>query len=165
MPLYQITVIARAGSSAADIHALLTKLNQLVLDKSGVVAGVSNWGVQKLAYRMKAHQEFHTQGRLMQLKFVVSPEALKELTRNMKLDERVLRFMTIKERNTSFMTVGGYEPDQLNASVQKLISARLQDNAITSDYFNYGSGTGGYANLGWSEDNSPPGDKAPSPSP
>uniref|UniRef100_A0A7S0MJW4 30S ribosomal protein S6 n=1 Tax=Cryptomonas curvata TaxID=233186 RepID=A0A7S0MJW4_9CRYP len=159
MPLYQLTVIARAGSSAADIHALLSKLNQLVLDQSGVVAGVSNWGVQKLAYRMKAHQEFHTQGRFMQLKFVVSPAVLKELERNMKLDERVLRFMTIKERNTSFMTVGGYDPDHLNTSVQKLISARLQDGAIPSDYFNYGSDAG-YADLGFNGDKNPP---APNP--
>lgn len=139
MPLYQITMIARAGSSTADIHALLSKLNRVVLESKGVVAGVSNWGVQQLAYRMKAHQEFHNQGRFMQLKFVVSPAALKELERNMKLDERVLRFMTLKERNTSFMSLGGHNPEDLNASVQNLMSARLQDGAPPPDFFDFGS--------------------------
>jgi ribosomal protein S6 len=132
-------MIARAGSSTADIHALLTKLNKVVLENKGVVAGVSNWGVQALAYRMKAHQEFHSQGRFMQLKFVVSPTALKELERNMKLDERVLRFMTLKDRNTSFMSLGGHNPEDLNASVQKLMSARLQDGATPADFFNFSS--------------------------
>ena len=73
----------------------------------------------------------------MQLKFVVSPATLKELERVMKLDDRVLRFMTLKERNTSFMSLGGNNPDELHASVQKLMSARLNDGAPPPDFFDF----------------------------
>jgi ribosomal protein S6 len=86
MPLYNVTAIARAGSPQGEVHGLLSKLSRIVLQRGGVVAGVSNWGVQDLAYRMKSRQEYHTRGRFMQLKLVASPDALKELERNMKLD-------------------------------------------------------------------------------
>ena len=86
MPLYNVTAIARAGSPQGEMHGLLSKLSRIVLQRGGVVAGVSNWGVQDLAYRMKSRQEYHTRGRFMQLKLVASPDALKELERNMKLD-------------------------------------------------------------------------------
>jgi hypothetical protein len=86
---------------------------------------------------MKAHQEFHKEGRLMRLSFVISPDTLKEVERMMKLDERILRFMTIKERNTSFMSLGGYKPDDLAASVQKLVSARLKDGTPPRDYLDF----------------------------
>lgn len=86
MPLYNVTAIARAVSPQGEVHGLLSKLSRIVLQRGGVVAGVSNWGVQDLAYRMKSRQEYHTRGRFMQLKLVASPDALKELERNMKLD-------------------------------------------------------------------------------
>ena len=86
MPLYNVTAIARAGSPQGEVHGLLSKLSRIVLQRGGCVAGVSNWGVQDLAYRMKSRQEYHTRGRFMQLKLVASPDALKELERNMKLD-------------------------------------------------------------------------------
>mmetsp|Transcript_51427 Transcript_51427/g.134300 ORF Transcript_51427/g.134300 Transcript_51427/m.134300 type:complete len:149 (+) Transcript_51427:195-641(+) len=136
MPLYQITAIVRASSSIGDVKGLLTKVNKIVLGSSGVVANVSNWGVQPLAYRMKAHQEYHREGRYLQLKYVVSPTALKEVERTLKLDERVLRFLTIKECNTSIMTMGGYDADKLAVAVQELVKSRVQDGAA-GDAFNF----------------------------
>ena len=128
MPLYNITAIARAGSPQAEVHGLLAKMSKIVIDRGGVVAGISNWGVQDLAYRMKARQEYHTRGRFMQVKLVTSPDALKELERNMKLDERLLRWMIIKEKNTSIAALGSVEPGKLAASANRMFASLTEDN-------------------------------------
>lgn len=127
MPLYNITAIARAGSPQAEVHGLLSKLSKIVLDRGGVVAGINNWGVQDLAYRMKARQEYHTRGRFMQMKLVISPNALKELERNMKLDERLLRWMIIKEKNTSIASLGSIEEGKLAESANRLFVSLSED--------------------------------------
>lgn len=127
MPLYNITAIARAGSPQAEVHGLLSKLSKIVLDRGGVVAGINNWGVQDLAYRMKARQEYHTRGRFMQMKLVISPSALKELERNMKLDERLLRWMIIKEKNTSIASLGSIEEGKLAESANRLFVSLSED--------------------------------------
>ena len=127
MPLYNITAIARAGSPQAEVHGLLSKMSKIVLDRGGVVAGISNWGFQDLAYRMKSRQEFHTRGRFMQMKLVASPDALKELERNMKLDERLLRWMIIKEKNTSIASLGSIEEGKLAESAHRLFASFSED--------------------------------------
>lgn len=129
MPLYNITAIARAGSPQAEVHGLLTKLSKIVLQNGGVVAGISNWGVQDLAYRMKSRQDYHTRGRFMQMKLVTSPDALKELERNMKLDERLLRWMVIKEKNTSIASLGSVEQGKLAESAHRMFASLSEEPA------------------------------------
>jgi len=126
MPLYQITSILRAGSAQGEISELLRKLTQIVIEREGVIAGVNSWGLQQLAYRMRAHQEYHTHGRYVQFKVIASPSTLKELERNMRLDKRVLRHMTIKERNTSMASFAHMDPAQLAAEAHR-VSRELMD--------------------------------------
>jgi small subunit ribosomal protein S6 len=127
MPLYNITAIARASLPQQEVHNLLSKVSKIVLERGGVMAGIRNWGVQDLAYRMKARQDFHTRGRFMQLKLVASPDALKELERNMKIDERLLRWMIIKEKNTSIASLGSLEQGKLAESANLLFSSLNED--------------------------------------
>jgi small subunit ribosomal protein S6 len=129
MPFYSITAIARAGSPQTEVHGLLTKLSKIVLERGGVVAGISNWGVQDLAYRMKSRQEFHTRGRFMQMKLVMSPDALKELERNMKLDERLLRWMILKEKNTSIVSLGSVEEGKLKEAANRMFASLNEDSS------------------------------------
>jgi small subunit ribosomal protein S6 len=130
MPLYNITAIARAGSPQTEVHSLLSKLSKIVLERGGVVAGISNWGVQDFAYRMKARQDYHTRGRFMQMKLVTSPEALKELERNMKLDERLLRWMVIKEKNTSIAALGSVKEGKLSETAGRLFASINSDQQV-----------------------------------
>lgn len=113
----------RAASAQPEVHDLLRKLTQIVLERDGVLAAVNSWGLQQLAYRMRAHQEYHTHGRYVQFKVIASPVTLKELERNMRLDRRVLRHMTIKERNTSVASFMDLEPDELAAAAHSELSS------------------------------------------
>ena len=43
--------------------AVLRQTAKSIMDKGGVVRKIENLGAQELPYRMKAHTEWHTQGR------------------------------------------------------------------------------------------------------
>eukprot|EP00286_Rhodomonas_abbreviata_P023245 CAMPEP_0181301774 /NCGR_PEP_ID=MMETSP1101-20121128/7609_1 /TAXON_ID=46948 /ORGANISM="Rhodomonas abbreviata, Strain Caron Lab Isolate" /LENGTH=128 /DNA_ID=CAMNT_0023407113 /DNA_START=313 /DNA_END=695 /DNA_ORIENTATION=- len=122
MPLYQITAITRAGVAQPHVHQLLTKLSTFVTENNGVVAEIRNWGEQRLAYRMRAHQEFHTHGRIVQMRYVMSPTTAIELHRQMRLDNQVLRFMLMKEKNTSVASLGELEPGQLAEVARNMLT-------------------------------------------
>lgn len=143
MPIYQITSILRAGSAQGEITELLQKLSQIVIERNGVLAGMNSWGLQQLAYRMHAHQEYHTHGRYVQFKVIASPATLKELERNMKLDRRVIRHMTIKERNTSMMTFAHMDPTKLAAEAHRISKELLEKNdPLTSPFGREGRPSG-----------------------
>jgi small subunit ribosomal protein S6 len=130
MPLYQITAITRAGVAQPHVHGLLTKLSNFVLDNNGVVAEVKNWGEQRLAYRMRAHQEYHTHGRIVQLRYVLSPTAVIELQRLMKLDPQILRFMAIREKKTSIAMLSHLEPSTM-VEVAKTMMTNIDDAGMS----------------------------------
>jgi len=58
---------------------------------------------------------------------VASPDALKELERDMKLDERLLRWMIIKEKNTSIASLGSIEEGKLAESAHRLFASFSED--------------------------------------
>jgi len=126
MPLYQITSILKAAAPQSEVNQLLLRLSQIVITNGGVVAGLNNWGLQELAYRMRAHQEYHTHGRFVQFKLVASPGTLRELERNMKLERTVLRHMTIKERNTSIASFNNLDAAGLAEAAHR-IAKQLQE--------------------------------------
>mmetsp|Transcript_17076 Transcript_17076/g.43097 ORF Transcript_17076/g.43097 Transcript_17076/m.43097 type:complete len:162 (-) Transcript_17076:16-501(-) len=145
MPLYEITSIMRASASQGEVSDLLRRLSQLVLSRNGVIAGVSNWGLHQLTNRMRAHQEYHTHGRYVQLKVIASPLVLRELERNMKLDRNIIRHITLKERNTSIASFANIPPEQL-AEAAHVVAARIMQTTTGGPppHFSQGGGPSGY---------------------
>lgn len=73
-------------SSASD------KLKSIVTANGGSVISYVPWGKKKLAYPVKKH----SQGLYVLMEYAGGPELVAELERNMRLDERVLKFITVK---------------------------------------------------------------------
>lgn len=53
-------------------------------------------GIRPLAYRMRSHMKWNTIGRYMRFFLQVSPNTLKEVEHRLKVDEEVVRHMTLK---------------------------------------------------------------------
>jgi small subunit ribosomal protein S6 len=53
---------------------------------------VNEWGKRKLAYEVRRFDK----GHYVVLDFCGLPEIVKELERNLKLDDRVLKYLTVK---------------------------------------------------------------------
>jgi small subunit ribosomal protein S6 len=76
-----------------DVNAAVDeKLKSVVTSNGGNVLSYAPWGKKKLAYPVKKR----SRGHYILMEYAGGPELVAELERNMRLDERVLKFITVK---------------------------------------------------------------------
>jgi len=92
MPLYESVFIARQDISATQVEALSAKLTGIITEQGGKVTKNEYWGLKNLAYRIKKNRK----GHYTLLNIDAPAAAIKEMERNMRIDEDVLRFLTVK---------------------------------------------------------------------
>lgn len=68
------------------------KLKSIISSQGGLVLNYTPWGKKKLAYPVKKR----SRGLYILAEYSGGPELVAELERNMRLDERVLKFITVK---------------------------------------------------------------------
>lgn len=92
MPLYEHVFLARQDVSAQQVEAMTDQYKGVIEAAGGQVTKIEYWGVKSLAYRIKKNRKAH-----FALMNISSPApAVAEMERQMKINEDVLRFMTIK---------------------------------------------------------------------
>jgi small subunit ribosomal protein S6 len=92
MPLYENVFIARQDISGAQVDALADGFTQLIADNGGEVKKREYWGLRNLAYRMRKNRK----GHYVLMNLEAPPPAVAELERTMRINEDVLRYLTIR---------------------------------------------------------------------
>ncbi|MBE9535627.1 MAG: 30S ribosomal protein S6 [Proteobacteria bacterium] len=97
MRYYELATIARAELTDEGYEGLIGKMDGLLKKKrkkaeKGEIVHVDDWGVRKLCYPI----EKQPKGRYVFVTLKCLPDTLAEVERNLKLDEAVLRYQTIK---------------------------------------------------------------------
>ncbi|MDP3316966.1 MAG: 30S ribosomal protein S6 [Devosia sp.] len=97
MPLYECVFMARNDVTQQQVESIAETMSALLDTENGVPNGTSlkkqeYWGLRGLAYRIKKNRK----GHYMLLAFDSKPAAVKEMERQLGLNEDVLRFMTIR---------------------------------------------------------------------
>ena len=92
MPLYENVFIARQDISGAQVDALADQFTQLISEHGGEVKKRENWGLRNLAYRMNKNRK----GHYVLFNIEAPAPAVAELERNMRINEDVLRYLTIR---------------------------------------------------------------------
>ena len=92
MPLYESTFIARHDMSTRQVESLAEDLTTIVKDNGGEVAKTEFWGSRTLAYRIKKNRK----GHYVFFNLDAPSEAIQEYERNMRLNEDILRYMTVR---------------------------------------------------------------------
>jgi small subunit ribosomal protein S6 len=92
MALYEHIIIARQDISPQQAEALNDTLKHLIEDLGGHVAKIEYWGLRNLTYRIKKNRKGH-----YSLLALDSPSAaVKEMERQLSLNEDVLRYLTVR---------------------------------------------------------------------
>jgi len=90
---YETIFIVPADLTEDEINALIERYHSLITKNKGMVIKVEKWGKRKLAYEIKKQiRGFYVLMDLVSLHAVIT-----ELERNFKIDDKVLKFMTIKK--------------------------------------------------------------------
>jgi small subunit ribosomal protein S6 len=92
MPLYENIFIARQDISGAQVDSLADGFTQLITDNGGEVKKREYWGLRNLAYRMRKNRK----GHYVLLNLDAPPAAVAELERTMRINEDVIRYLTIR---------------------------------------------------------------------
>ena len=92
MPLYENVFIARQDISGAQVDALADGFTQLIVDNGGEIKKREYWGLRNLAYRMRKNRK----GHYVLMNLAAPPAAIAELERTMRINEDVLRYLTIR---------------------------------------------------------------------
>ena len=92
MPFYESVFVVRPDSSPQQVEALAGKMEALVQEGGGDVPKTEIWGLKSLAYRIKKNRK----GHYVFMNVDASVETLGELERNLRFNEDVLRFMSVR---------------------------------------------------------------------
>jgi small subunit ribosomal protein S6 len=92
MALYEHMLIARQDISAQAVDALATHLKTIIETEGGKVEKQEYWGLRTLAYRIKKNRK----GHYVLLNLNAPANAISELERQLKINEDVLRFLTVR---------------------------------------------------------------------
>ena len=92
MAFYEHVVIARQVISPQQAEALNEQLKTLVEEHGGHIAKIEYWGLRNLTYRIKKNRK----GHYSLLALDAPAAAVKELERQLSINEDVLRFMTVR---------------------------------------------------------------------
>jgi len=92
MPKYETIFIVRQDSTAPQVEAMTEGFAKIIAEQGGKVAKTENWGLRTLAYRIKKNRK----GHYVLFNIDAPAPAVAEMERNMRINEDLLRFMTIR---------------------------------------------------------------------
>jgi small subunit ribosomal protein S6 len=90
---YETIFIISPDIAEEDTQAVMDRYAGILTDGGGFLAKVDPWGRRKLAFEVKGHGK----GFYVLFDYGATPEAVAEMERNFKIDDAVLRFLTVKQ--------------------------------------------------------------------
>lgn len=92
MRKYESLYIVHPDVVGEALTTLMEKFQTVLTDQQAEILKFDNWGTRKLAYPIKKQ----TKGCYVQTIFEASAEVIAEYERRLRLDETVLRFLTLR---------------------------------------------------------------------
>ena len=89
---YELVFIVHPEVADDALDPLINNVTQYITGKNGTVIEIARWGRKKLAYPIKHVLE----GNYVLIKFKLNPAANKELETNLKIAEKIIRYLLIK---------------------------------------------------------------------
>ena len=92
MTFYETVFIVRPDVSAQHVDGMAGNFAAIIGDGGGSVSKTENWGLRSLAYRIKKNRK----GHYVLMNIDAPAAAIGEMERNMRIDEDILRYLTIR---------------------------------------------------------------------
>lgn len=92
MPFYETVLIARQDLSDAQVKAITESCEKIIKDGKGKVIKTESWGLRTLAYKINKNKK----GHYVLIESESPAPAVIEMERTLRLNEEVVRYMTIR---------------------------------------------------------------------
>jgi len=90
---YETIFITPADIPDEELQALIDRYAAIITVRKGLLIKVEKWGKRKLAYEIKKQ----LRGFYVLLDFGGQTDIVNELERNFKIDDKILKYMTVKK--------------------------------------------------------------------
>jgi len=90
---YEVVAIVKSDLAEEDITAIIERSQTIITDRKGIIAKVDKWGKRRLAYEINKQKD----GFYFLIDFAGDGPIVAEIERNFKIDDRILKFMTVKK--------------------------------------------------------------------
>ena len=91
MRRYETILIAHVDLSEDELSSLITRYGGIVTGQKGILVKVDRWGKRRLAYMIGKQ----ARGFYILMDYAGVSDVVDELERNLKIDDKILKFMTI----------------------------------------------------------------------
>ena len=125
MALYESVIIGRQDLTPGQFETLLEKFITVIQSFKGQIKKRESWGVRNLAYKINKNRK----GHYTLLNIDAPPEAIREYERLMRLDEDIIRFLTIKIKSIDEKP----SPLMANKSDKAKYESVIDENSLPSD--------------------------------
>ncbi|MDI6776996.1 MAG: 30S ribosomal protein S6 [Syntrophales bacterium] len=95
MRRYETIFIVQVDLPDDEIVGVIERYRTIITDMKGIVVKIERWGQRKLAYVIKKQAK----GYYIFIDFVGVSAVVTELERNFKIDDRILKFITVKKED------------------------------------------------------------------
>ena len=92
MRIYENLFIVKPDATEEEIDALVEQMSKNVTTAGGTIDKVEKWGKRRLAYRVEKNRE----GFYVLLQFSSEPEIVKEFERRLRVQDEVIKFLTVR---------------------------------------------------------------------
>lgn len=92
MKRYETIFIVPTDLSSDEMDGVIEKYKKLITDLEGIIIKVDNWGKRRLAYYIRKKRE----GIYILIDFGGEHAIIREIERNFKIDDRILRYQSVK---------------------------------------------------------------------
>lgn len=95
MRKYETILIAHVDLSEDELTTLIDRYCAVVTAQKGILVKVERWGKRRLAYLIKKQ----ARGFYIMIDYAGESAMVNELERNLKIDDKILKFMTVLKDN------------------------------------------------------------------
>jgi small subunit ribosomal protein S6 len=108
MRKYETIYIVKPDLAEEDLKSLTDKVQDVIAGNNGDLKRLEDWGVRKLAYAIKKSPR----GRYVYLRYDGVETLVAELERRLRLDDRILRYLTVKIEKETVAPVVAEVPEE-----------------------------------------------------
>ncbi|MCI5140518.1 MAG: 30S ribosomal protein S6 [Candidatus Electrothrix sp. ATG1] len=105
---YETTYILRPNLGEEKFNEIIERTNAIVEGDNGSIIDVDHWGMKKLAYEIKKE----TQGYYICMNYAAPGTTIQEMERIFRIDDNVLRYLTIKLDKGKAIDATGVEQEK-----------------------------------------------------
>jgi len=122
MKYYETLYLVNPDLPDEDYRQVVDKFSNLVEKHKGKVIRIDEWGKKSLAYRVKKFDHSY----YVLLRYCGEPGIIDEITRDLRLDDRILKFQTVKLSDDA-------DPEELRRQVEEQKAAPREEEATRQE--------------------------------